>query len=178
MYPGGRSWLKPMGHLNVPRWQIKTLISLLRTAYWDCLLGLLIGTASLTFKAYETVPVISRPMTSHFKDYETVPVISRPMKQSQTFQRLCMKLYEVISQFRNCFSLIHRIMQFFDKEINTLYFRYGDGNTFESQSVWQKVHCCGSVWTFAVVQCRIHHTSLTVRTERGAENSLEKLGNY
>ena len=150
MYPDGRSWLKPMGHLNVPRWQIKTLISLLRTAYWDCLLGLLIGTASLTFKAYETVPVISRPMTSHFKDYETVPVISRPMKQSQTFQRLCMKLYEVISQFRNCFSLIHRIMQFFDKEINTLYFRYGDGKHLwesvsltESALLWECLDICG-----------------------------------
>ena len=104
------------------------------------------------FKAYGTVPVILRPMkqSQSFKAYQAIPVISRPMKQSQTFQRLCMKLYEVISQFSNCSSLIHRIMQFFDKEINVLYFRYGDGKHLwesvsltESALLWECLDICG-----------------------------------
>ena len=89
------AWLKPMGHLNVPRWQIMTKANgspectqmadqNVDLPAKDCLLGLLTGTAYWDF-----FPYFQGLWNSPSQSFQGLwPVISRTMKQSQSFQGL------------------------------------------------------------------------------------------
>ena len=117
--------VKPMGHLNVHRWQIKKLINLPQTAYWGCF------------------PYLSRPM----KQSQSFQGLWSSPRHFKDYVWSCMKSFHSLAVAFLSFIVL---CYFFDKEINALCFRYGDRkHLWESVSqtdcalLWECVDMCG-----------------------------------